>query len=154
MKIKHFNISNKTVCIAFTAIALIVSAFSNQALAQKKKEKLLDGKTYIITLTEEVSKKPTKPLPDEITFKSDKLKSKTMDDKYKFNAGSFTATVDSSNAEEPIITFDAELKGETDDILTWHGTISGEEIEGSAIWNKKGKTKKSYSFSGSIKKKK
>ena len=146
--------SNRLMKLAALAVIIMISAISNNVLAQKKKEKLLDDKGYIVTLTEEASKKPTKPIPDELSFKGNKLKSKAMDDKYKFNAGAFTATVDSTNIEEPVITFDAEMKGELDDVLTWHGTVTGEDIEGSAIWNKKGKTKKTYSFSGSIKKKK
>ncbi len=124
--------------------------------AQKgKKDKPLDGLTFTATLTTEASAKPTKPLSDEISFKGDKIKSKTMDDKYKFKSGTYTATIDSSNAEEVVITFDAVMKGETkDDVLTWHGTITDEDIEGNAIWTKKGKTKKSFAVTGILKKKK
>ena len=76
-------------------------------------------------------------------------------EKYNFKAGEFTATVDSSNAEEIVTTFDAVMKGETpDDVLTWHGTVNGEDIEGSAVWTKKGKIKKSFAFVGLQKKKK
>lgn len=135
---------------------MAISAFfcTTSVFAQKKKDKPLDNRNYTITLTEEASAKPTKPMPDELSFKSEKLKSKVMTEKYKFKPGSFTATVDSSNAEEVVITFDAEMKGETGDILIWHGTVIDDDIEGSAIWTKKGKTKKSFAFSGSIKKKK
>lgn len=138
-------------------LMLIFSLSASAAFAQKKekKEKIIDNQTYTVTLTEEASKKPTKPLPDELSFKGDKLKSKALNDKYKFGSGNFTAVVDSSNIEEPIITFEAEMKGETaDDILNWKGTINGEDIEGTATWNKRGKVKKEYSFSGVLKKKK
>lgn len=142
---------------AIAVLMLMFSLSSSAAFAQKKekKEKIIDNQTYTVTLTEEASKKPTKPLPDELSFKGEKLKSKALNEKYKFGSGNFTAVIDSSNIEEPIITFEAEMKGETDDdVLNWKGTINGEDIEGTATWNKRGKVKKEYSFSGTLKKKK
>jgi hypothetical protein len=142
----------------FMALFLMIFSFASfSAMAQKKekKVKVIDNQSYTVTLTEEASKKPTKPLADELSFKGDKLKSKVLNEKYKFGAGSFTATIDSTNIDEPIITFEAEMKGETDDdIMNWKGTINGEDIEGTATWNKRGKVKKEFSFSGVLKKKK
>lgn len=143
---------NKIFTILCTALLFI----AGQSFAQKNKnDKPLDGFNYEVKLTVEAQAKPTKPMEDDLTFKGNKLKSKALAEKYNFKAGEFTATVDSSNAEEVVITFDAVMKGETaDDILTWHGTVTGEDIEGSAIWTKKGKTKKSFAFVGLQKKKK
>ena len=137
------------ICAAFIFVA-------SQSFAQKNKnDKPLDGFNYDVKMTVEAQAKPTKPLEDDLSFKGNKLKSKTLAEKYNFKAGEFTATVDSSNAEEVVITFDAIMKGETpDDVLTWHGTVTGEDIEGNAIWTKKGKTKKSFAFVGLQKKKK
>jgi len=141
--------------LPFIVLMFCFASFSTFAQKKDKKVKVIDNQTYIITLTEEASKKPTKPLPDELSFKGDKLKSKVLNEKYKFGSGNFTATVDSTNIEEPIITFEAETRGETDDdVMNWKGTIDDESIEGTATWNKKGKVKKEYSFSGTLKKKK
>ena len=140
----------------FRLICAALMFVAAQSFAQKNKaDKPLDGFNFDVKLTVEAQAKPTKPMEDDLSFKGNKLKSKALADKYNFKAGEFTATIDSSNAEEVIITFDAVMKGETpDDILTWHGTVNGEDIEGSAIWTKKGKTKKSFAFVGLQKKKK
>jgi hypothetical protein len=140
----------------FSFILTALFFVSGSAFAQKgKKDKPLDGFNYDVKITIEAQTKPTKPLEDDLSFKSDKLKSKVLAEKYKFKPGAFTATVDSSNIEEVVITFDAVMKGETDDdLLTWHGTVTGEDIEGTAIWTKKGKTKKSFAIVGIQKKKK
>jgi hypothetical protein len=145
---------NRNKIFGFICLALLFVA--GQSFAQKnKKEKPLDGLNFEAKLTVEAQAKPTKPMEDELSFKGNKLKSKALAEKYNFKAGEFTATVDSSNAEEIVITFDAVMKGETpDDVLTWHGTVTGEDIEGSAIWTKKGITKKSFAFVGMQKKKK
>ncbi|MCC6251612.1 MAG: hypothetical protein IT238_04030 [Bacteroidia bacterium] len=143
-------IKNKLILLA-VAMLITVCAFAQKG----KKEKLLDGMTFNITLTTESTAKPTKPISDQLTFKGDKIKSKVMSDKYNFKQGTFTATVDSSDAEEIVITFDAVMKGEgADEILTWHGTVTDEDIEGNAIWTKKGKTKKSFAIVGLLQKKK
>ncbi len=140
----------------FGLICAALMFVAGQSFAQKNKaEKPLDGFNYEVKLTVEAQAKPTKPLADDLSFKGNKLKSKALAEKYNFKPGEFTATVDSSNIEEVVITFDAVMKGETpDDVLTWHGTVNGEDIEGSAIWTKKGKTKKSFAFVGLQKKKK
>ena len=143
---------NKFLSLICAALMFVVG----QSFAQKNKvDKPLDGFNYDVKLTVEAQAKPTKPMVDELTFKGNKLKSKALAEKYNFKAGEFTATVDSSNAEEIVTTFDAVMKGETpDDVLTWHGTVNGEDIEGSTVWTKKGKIKKSFAFVGLQKKKK
>jgi uncharacterized protein YxeA len=140
----------------FSLICAAILLVAGTSFAQKNKnDKPLDGFNYDVKITVEAQAKPTKPLEDDLSFKGSKLKSKALAEKYNFKSGEFTATVDSSNAEEVVITFDAVMKGETaDDVLTWHGTVTGEDIEGSAIWTKKGKTKKSFAFVGIQKKKK
>lgn len=137
-------------------ISFVLLYIATPSFAQRNKaDKPLDGFNFDVKITVEAQAKPTKPMEDDLSFKGNKLKSKALAEKYNFKAGEFTATVDSSNAEEVVITFDAVMKGETpDDVLTWHGTVNGEDIEGSAIWTKKGKTKKSFAFVGIQKKKK
>jgi hypothetical protein len=90
----------------------------NHLLKKIKTDKPLDGFNYDVKLTVEAQAKPTKPMVDDLSFKGNKLKSKALAEKYNFKAGEFTATVDSSNAEEIVTTFDAVMKGETpDDVL-------------------------------------
>jgi hypothetical protein len=138
----------------FGFICTAIMLFAGSSFAQKS-TKPLDGLNYEIKITVEAQAKPTKPLADDITFKNNKLKSKVLAEKYAFKAGEYTATIDESNAEEVVTTFDAFMFGETpEDVLTWHGTVTGEDIEGSAIWTKKGKVKKSFAFVGILKKKK
>jgi len=137
------------ICVALICVA-------GSSFAQKNKsEKPLDGLNFDVKITVEAQAKPTKPMEEILSFKSNKLKSKALAEKYKFKAGEYTATIDESNPEEPVITFDAAMFGETpEDVLTWHGTVTGEDIEGTAIWTKKGKVKKSFAFVGIQKKKK
>jgi hypothetical protein len=137
------------ICVAIMIVA-------GPSFAQKNKsDKPLDGLNYEVKITVEAQAKPTKPMAEELSFKNNKLKSKAIADKYSFKSGEYTATIDESNAEEVVTTFDAFMFGETpEDVLTWHGTVTGEDIEGSAIWTKKGKVKKSFAFVGTLKKKK
>jgi hypothetical protein len=134
-------------------LALFVMAY-NYSFAQKKQhDKLLDNKTYIVDLTLQGGKKTPKPIPDELNFKTDKFKSKAMADESEFAAGAYTATIDTTEAVK-VISFDAESKNPNDEILHWVGTVTGENIEGKATLIKKGKTKKEYAFTGTLKTKK
>ena len=130
----------------------LLSAF-NPVFSQKKKDKELEGKFFTIELTEQGGKKTPKPESDELSFKSDKFTSKLMKEKNKFGSAVYTATTDTASAEK-IISFEAESKNDGGELLSWKGTITGENIEGTAVWSKKGKTKKEYAYSGSLKKKK
>jgi len=124
------------------------------AQSSKTKDKFLEGKIYLIELVEKGSKK-TKSTEDELSFKSGKFKSKTMFEE-DFGPANYTVSVDSSSSEGKIISFEAQSKNKEnkEETLTWKGTIEDDNIEGSAIWIKKGKTKKEFEFSGSLKRKK
>ncbi len=140
----------------FGLICAALMFVAGQSFAQKNKaEKPLDGFNYEVKLTVEAQAKPTKPLADDLSFKGNKLKSKALAEKYNFKPGEFTATVDSSNIEEVVITFDAVMKGETpDDVLTWHGTVNGEDIEGKRHLDQKRQNKKELCFCRIAKKEK
>ena len=139
-----------------------VIALSNSVYAQKKEapekkvpDKLLAGKVFTIELTAQGGKKAADPEKDELSFKSDKFTSNLMKTNEQFMATPYTAVLDTSNAESKVITFEAESKNSGDEILKWAGTITGEEIEGTAVWtSKKGKIKKEYKFTGTLKGKK
>ena len=136
-----------------TVIALCFILTFNFSFAQKKKDKELDGKTYTVELTQQGGKKTPKPISDELNFKSDKFKSKAMFEESQFTPAAYTVTVDTTESPKAVA-FDCESKNNDDEILHWVGTVKGEAIEGTATLSKKGKTKKEYAFSGTLKTKK
>jgi hypothetical protein len=143
-----------TTLIRSLALLSILLGFSLGASAQKKKkEKILDGVKFTISVTEETTKK-VKPQEDELYFNDLKLKSDLFDDKYNFGKGEFTYTIDSSDVENKIINFTCEMENDMKDKLMWGGKVEEETIEGKIIWMKKDKVKKSYNFSGGLKRKK
>ena len=142
---------------AFVAVLVM---FTNAMVAQKvKKEKILDGVNYEITLVEENTKKETKAVPDLIKFKSGKLTSRYMEDKFKFEKGDFTFVTDSTDVENKKIHFNCDMVNETNETIKWDGDIEEDIIEGKIFWIKKDKKtksdviKKSFSFNGGIQKK-
>jgi hypothetical protein len=141
-----------------SGVLLITGTGAAFAQKKEKKDKPLENKVFTISIQEEKTAKPAKPLADELSFKGDKIKSKAMDEKWKFKTGNFKAVADSTNPEEPVVTFDAEMPGDTkDDKMVWKGTVTGEageDIEGTVTWLKRDKVKKEFSFSGSLRKKK
>lgn len=139
--------------LKFTLITCCFIFFSMTSYGQKAKDKLLDGKIYTVELTVQGGKKAPKPIPDELTFKADKFKSKAMATESKFTPALYTIAVDSSSSEHTI-SFDCESKNPDGELLHWVGTITGEAIEGKATLSKKEKVKKEYVFSGSLKTKK
>jgi hypothetical protein len=144
----------------FLLSCVLILSGTGTLLAQKKdkKDKPLDNKVFTISLQEEKTAKPAKPIADELSFKGEKIKSKAMDEKWKFKSGTFKAVADSTNPEEVMVTFDAEMPGDSkDDKMIWKGTVSGEsgeDIEGTVTWMKRDKVKKEFSFTGSLRKKK
>ena len=148
--------SKKNILWLLSTATLCFLAVSNSAYAQKKPapDKLLAGKIYTIELAEQ-GKKAGDPEPDELTFKSDKFTSKVMKLDEKFLPSAYTAELDTTDAANKIITFETESKNAGEELLKWTGTITGEDIEGTAVWtNKKGKLKKEYTFTGTLKGKK
>jgi hypothetical protein len=137
----------KKLLITIFSLLFIVS-FS---LAQsKKKSGKLDRKTYTCDVTQDGKKKSN---PDELKFSGGVFQCKTLlDDDFK--ASEYETTTDSS-ASPPVITFTCEAKNEKEDVYTWTGTVTGDDIQGTAtLVSKKGKTKKSFTYSGTLKGKK
>ena len=124
------------------------------AFGQKKeKDKALAGKVFTVEFTQVGGKKASDPVADEISFKSEKLNSKFMTTENQFLPTPYTATVDSSDSYMTI-TFEASGKNQADEEIRWEGTASGEDIEGTVQIIKKGRVKKEYSFTGTLKAKK
>lgn len=144
------NISIKDLknAISLTLVVMLGILFlSNSSSIHKLKDEVLNGKTFTI-LTLEGGKKISDPIVDELFFKSDKLKSKVLAAENKFTPGSYTITRDRSSLK---LSFDCESKNANGELLHWVGMVDGEEIEGVVTLSKKGKIKKQYAFSGSLK---
>jgi hypothetical protein len=146
------NLITKKIFI-ITCLVLFCTYSFAQKNAPKKHDKVLDGKVYTIELTVQGGKKTPKPIADEISFKMDKFKSKAMAEESEFAASPYTVTIDST-ATPMGISFEAETKNPDDEMLRWVGTITDQNIEGTATLSKKGKTKKEYAFTGAMKEKK
>jgi hypothetical protein len=135
-------------------VAAALTLMVNVANAQKK-EKVppgpLDKKTYVVDFTAD-NKKNAVAVKQELKFAMGKFSWKTMiQDGYK--ATPYEATCDSTSSPASC-TFSVEVPGDKDIVYKWDGTITGDDIEGTAAIVKKGKQKSSYTFSGALKGKK
>lgn len=144
----------KTTAFYLSILAITFFSVNTGVLAQKKaKDKVLVNKVFIVEMAETTGKKVGKKAADEISFKSEKLNSKFMTKETGFPAALYTVSDVDSSTTPPTITFisEGELNGEN---IKWQGTVTGNDIEGTAIISKKGKTKKEYAYTGAIKEKK
>lgn len=114
----------------------------------------LDGKKYTAEITEEGKKKPLDP--DDLTFNAGKFKSVVFADwgfskamKYEISG------IDSTTTQGvKIYSWHVDLSNDQEEKLSWSGSINAEDIEGTIeLINKKGVTKKTFSFTGKLKKK-
>jgi len=116
----------------------------------KKKSGKLDKKTYVCEVLPDGKKKAN---IDELKFVSGTFQSKDMTDD-GFKAAEYETTIDSSGAQR-IISFTCTAKDDKEGTYEWTGKVTGDEIEGTGkLTSAKGKTKKSFSFTGSLKGKK
>jgi hypothetical protein len=113
----------------------------------------LDGKIYICEIY--IDAKEKKWNDDDLKFATGKFKSVLFAD-WEFSAAPYESTIIDSTSEKHIITFNAETKpNPKGEIMIWSGTVTGKEIEGTVeLQSKKGKTMKSYTFTGAEKEKK
>ena len=140
----------------FLVLTIFLSSlfFSKKSSAQSPGiDTLLNNKVYTIELEEDMGKK-NKTYPDELSFKGDKLKSKYLTVEEKFKSGKFTASLD-ANSTVRKVNFEATTKNEKGETISWVGTVTGDEIEGTGEWTKKDEsTRMMYNFTGSLKVKK
>ena len=138
----------KTIVTLLSLLLFINFGYSQS----KKKSGKLDRKTYTCDVTPDGKKKAT-PVSDELKFTGGTFQCKTLIDE-GFKASEYDVTVDSS-ASPPSVTFTCNAKDDKDNVYIWTGTVSGDNIEGTGtLVTKKGKTKKSCTFSGMLKGKK
>ena len=104
---------------------------------------VLDGKTFIGEVGDQGKAKGDK---DEFLFQAGKFRS-TACDKYGFSDAAYT-----TRREGGALTFSAETISSKEGKMVWNGTIRGNTVEGTALWQKaEGKTPQAMWFKGSLK---
>jgi hypothetical protein len=135
-------------------VSIALALMANVVIAQKK-EKVppgpLDKKTYSVDITEDAKKKP-ETVKDDLKFASGKFNCKMLMEE-GFQATPYEATFDST-ASPITCAVTVEATGEKELVFKWEGTITDDTFEGTAVLTKKGKIKKSYTFTGTLKGKK
>ena len=76
--------------------------------------------------------------PDELIFAQGTFRS-TACDQYGFGDAPYT-----SAANEDTITFSAETISPKEGRMEWRGTVTGETLEGTAMWRREGKAAETY----------
>jgi hypothetical protein len=110
----------------------------------------LDGKTFTVDTYKEGKKKPLDA--DELKFALGKFKSKYFADWGFTKASKYQIISVDSTSGTKTYSWTAETTSDIKETMTWSGTITGEEIEGtSEIVNDKGKQTYSFTFSGKLK---
>ena len=135
-------------------LLLLVAALPFSLFAQTPTKGPLDGKIFEAEVTKEGKKKPMDP--DELKFAQGKYKSRNFTESYKFkNAAYLITSVDSTTTPGVMIyTWKVEALNDIKDMATWEGTITGDDIEGTAkLVNKKGDSIFNCTFTGKLKKK-
>lgn len=102
-------------------------------------------------MTKEGKKKPMDP--DELKFDAGKFKSKSFAEWGFTKAMPYKITsVDSTDASAKAYSWTAETINDIKEVMTWEGTIKGDDIDGTAVLvNAKGETKYNYTYTGKLK---
>ena len=143
----------KKIIIPLLIIAPLVLS-GVEAFAQSPKKMPLDGQKYTAEITEDGKKKPLDP--HDLTFTTGKFKSNIFADWGFAKAMKYEITgIDSTTTQGvKVYSWIADLTNEQEEKLSWSGTTTGDEIEGTIeLVNKKGATKKTFAFTGKLKKK-
>lgn len=140
----------------FISISVLASSRSSKRVMLDGLQSILFAslayKTFTVEMTETTAMKAGKTETDEISFKSEKLNSKFMTTQNHFPAATYTVSVDSSSGSKDI-SFQSDGKNPDGEEIKWEGTVIEKDIEGTVVISKKGKTKKEYSFTGTLKEK-
>lgn len=137
------------------SILLLLLAAPAVLFAQGPKKLPLDGRKFKTELIEDGKKKPLDE--EELTFNMGKFKSSLFSDpSWGFTkGGKYEITRDSTTSDGvKIYSWVAELTNESEEKLSWSGMVNGDNIDGTMEFiNKKGQVKRTYSFTGEVKKK-
>lgn len=145
----------QTVKVLLAGVCLLIVS---SAFAQKKTKDNLNGKIYKVTVTESKKGKSGKPSPDQLEFRSGKVKCSTIADQFGFGLIKYEMTVDSAyvsegDTEETLyIEIEGIAKDKEEQEVKIVATVDGYGIEGyMELIDKKGKVKKHYDFVGAEK---
>lgn len=131
------------------SIALLLT-FLYASGQNKEAIKEVNGKTFNIILTLTNGKRSGwQWTTDKVHFESNRLTSAEMTKREKFPSGTCSLKLDST-ASTKTVKFKTSVKNSSGSKIEWQGTVTGNQIEGTAIWTDKQSTE-SYSFSGSVK---
>lgn len=146
---KAIKTSWKRIMLAAFA-ALICFSFS---FIQQKPKLPLDGKIFICEVYKDGKEK--KYIDEDIKFTNGKFKATTFFSDWGFSSPAYNCTVIDSTSANKIYTFDCETKpSDKNEIMIWSGTVTGDDVEGTAELQKKsGKIVMSFTFTGSLKQK-
>jgi hypothetical protein len=127
------------------------------SFSQAKKILPLDGQKYTVEIKEDGKKKPWEP--DELVFNTGKFKCPIFGDQgWGFTkAGKYEITgIDSTTTPGvKVYSWVSDLTNDSEEQLKWSGTTKDGEVEGTIeLVNKKGQTKKTFTFTGKLKGKK
>src|SRR3990172_124294 len=149
---------NKNPLLIIVALLLFLFPSNGQITEPKKKpDKLLSGKTFVIELSEKLKPTTAAPLMDELRFMDDQLRSNVINATGKqdslpagFSSGTYTKMVDYSEVEATIL-FTSLSKKKSGETILWLGSVTGDTIQGTAHWSRKGKAGKVFYFTGTLK---
>jgi hypothetical protein len=110
-------------------MAMVVAGALATGGAASAKGGALDGKSFTATVGE---KGKTTGDADVVTFKDGKFHSSACDP-YGFGDGSYTAKTSGG-----VTTWEADTASGKEGKMHWRGTVSGDTIDGSYVWTKKG----------------
>ena len=99
----------------------------------------LDGKVFIVDFYDPGKAEPSK---DTLSFTDGAFHSIDCDE-YGFTAANYTASADGER-----VAFSASTTSDAEGRMDWKGTVTGDKIEGTVIWTKKGQDAINYHYSG------
>lgn len=133
---------NRTLFVT-ALLVLSIPALAAAQGTQKSSAATLDGKTFVGEVSQQGKDKPD---PDELSFKTGKMHS-TACDPYGFTDSAYTAT-----AAGDAVNFICEATSPKEGKMSWKGTVTGDTLEGVALWTKEGQDPIECKFSGKLKK--
>lgn len=115
------------------SVSLVIFFLLASSYVSGQTKTSLEGKIFSIRLKIEGKERlGMKWDADEITFQNEKLYSKVMTEKEKFDPFDCTLTPDSSGKD--IIHFKASGRNHAVSEIEWEGTVTGSAIKGTALW--------------------
>jgi len=124
--------------LALSLLAALVAV--TPTVAQETSAGTLDGKTFTVSVTEQGNE----PTPDTLTFTAGTFRS-TACDEYGFTAAPYITT-----ESDGTVQFSAAATSDTEGTITWSGTVSGDAVSGTFLWEKKGQDAINYTYEGSL----